>query len=787
MLAAAAVTVGAPPGAAATGSSGVYLACPDVTTLAVETATDCESLSDALSDAVAYSNTVNEPTGTVELLPGDYCPVSVPYSQGTVRLVGTGFAGLADPSVASSYQGFEAALSTFTWTPQTCAGTSSQYIANAPGSAGAQPGVVSLANLAITAASGGPSDGVAVTGARVLTRDVMVSGLSDVGLSVQAVDPNGPDPFGGADIAQSAFIDDGIGTSAGKSELATISTSTYAGNSVAGVGGAGIDSLSFDTVAHNAAGLTGTINSLSMSIVGDNDTTGTPADCPSTYTDGGGNVLAADCAPQPSDASLTSSLGSLSTGAPDVTPSIAPPTEAGSVPQTDCQNESVDQEQGDVATSSACDAGSVDPGATSSLPSAFDQDFGAVPVNEPTSQGVWVTNHGGVVGTLGVATSVTGGSGAFAVTGDTCTYGVTLPWGSGPGDPPPDGYCLVTVTATSTATSGATSGQLVVHTTAGDVTVPLSATGAPAASDPGAPTGLRGRVNGESIRLTWKAPVNDGGQPVTSYRIERSTDRGATWTLAAVAMDTTVLVDGLTAGRSYEFRVEAKNGFGYSVPSAVYTRPPPKPLRATVAWNVEPKTTLRYGDSIELSARVVTSHGGVGDARVELLSRHGPHGRFTLVRRLTADSFGGVSVTVTPKRNTTYEWTYAGSPLYLAATSKTMTFSVSQIVHAAITRTHVKVGQATEIYGTVTPSARGRVVHLQNPVEGGGVTNQDASGSKATIKRQRMPNGKVEVGFILRFVPSSRGFRDEQNLGAAISGTARFAAGSSNEFRVAIT
>ena len=47
---------------------------------------------------------------------------------------------------------------------------------------------------------------------------------------------------------------------------------------------------------------------------------------------------------------------------------------------------------------------------------------------------------------------------------------------------------------------------------------------------PQPPTGLATSVVSSSqINLSWTAPVNNGGSAITGYKIERSTDAGATW------------------------------------------------------------------------------------------------------------------------------------------------------------------------------------------------------------------------------------------------------------------
>lgn len=88
---------------------------------------------------------------------------------------------------------------------------------------------------------------------------------------------------------------------------------------------------------------------------------------------------------------------------------------------------------------------------------------------------------------------------------------------------------------------------------------------------PGAPTGLTatgGGANDGRVALSWVAPADDGGAPVTSYQIERRVGAGA-WSPATPSSvaGTSAVVSGLTVGTTFEFRVRAVNSAGASEPS----------------------------------------------------------------------------------------------------------------------------------------------------------------------------------------------------------------------------
>lgn len=97
------------------------------------------------------------------------------------------------------------------------------------------------------------------------------------------------------------------------------------------------------------------------------------------------------------------------------------------------------------------------------------------------------------------------------------------------------------------------------------------------ATAPGAPTGASATVSGErQFTLTWNAPADDGGSPITGYRIEESLD-GDDWVDLGVTTtpETSVDVIDVEPG-TYRYRVAAINAEGesaFSQPSAPVTMP----------------------------------------------------------------------------------------------------------------------------------------------------------------------------------------------------------------------
>ena len=116
-----------------------------------------------------------------------------------------------------------------------------------------------------------------------------------------------------------------------------------------------------------------------------------------------------------------------------------------------------------------------------------------------------------------------------------------------------------------------------------------------ARSVPDAPTGLSATASGTNqIYLAWTAPLDNGGRPISGYKIEVSDDAGTTW--ADLVADTGTQLtsyahSGLAAETTRHYRVSAINSLG-----------------ASSASNVDSATTL--SSTVTLSALAVEDEGG---------------------------------------------------------------------------------------------------------------------------------------------------------------------------------
>ena len=97
---------------------------------------------------------------------------------------------------------------------------------------------------------------------------------------------------------------------------------------------------------------------------------------------------------------------------------------------------------------------------------------------------------------------------------------------------------------------------------------------------PAAPTNVIGEPGNSQAVLSWTAPLDNGGSPITDYVIQYSNTGSAPWTTFphSASTATSATVTGLTNGTSYVFRVAAVNAAGtgsWSNPVTVIPRTVP--------------------------------------------------------------------------------------------------------------------------------------------------------------------------------------------------------------------
>jgi hypothetical protein len=769
-------------------SDGPFIACGYADTpgapAAVSIGNGCTDLDTALSDALTFSNEFASPS-QVQLMPGLYCPVTLPQFSREITLIGVGASGIDTSGGPSTYAGPEAGLTSFAYNSGSCGASPPSYDFATPDHGTFGFGGITLENLTVDGSTGGVANGIDVVNAGLRLYDDQIQNFTGTGLTFYYSFPQG---YGGLDAEHSAILDNQVGVSITTGVNVGVDASTIAGNGT-GLAINGPADLLDDTVSHNGTGIS--VNNdqggqLANSIVGDNTTAdcgGNPGQLESNG--GGNNLLASGCDPNTSDSQpdilLTDSIDTVAdNGGP--TPSILPPSQAvdhgvlgicgGSLSKVDQREYLENGPDCDIGSVNTTDAtGTPDPSESSNT-----WDFGTIPTNQPADNpavaNIYLNNNGGdVLGVTGV-TLTDDGDGAFTLYGNSCQWAYLTREGS-------QSSCIVSVKAQPTTVSDTpVTGTLTIDTTGGDpLTVALTVVGGEPVPAPGPPTDVEGSVWDHHVNLSWTAPADVGGvgQSIQQYDVRYSATGGAPWTDGPTTSNTATTIGSLTDGTAYVFEVAADNGYevsDYSAPSAGLTphaHEDPSGLSAIAA------KTVSFGKPVTLSTTLTdtTTHAPIAGVMVALKA-----GNVTGVGVKT-NSKGVATETIHPTTNARYLWVFGGSSGHAAVSSAGAVVSVAQVVHAALSPSHVKAHKQAKIYGTVSPSETGKSVTLQELVNGKWKTL-----STATIKRQNLPTGKKAVGFVLSVKPSKKG---TETLRVSRPATSVNAAGVSQRLKLKVT
>ncbi len=196
-------------------------------------------------------------------------------------------------------------------------------------------------------------------------------------------------------------------------------------------------------------------------------------------------------------------------------------------------------------------------------------------------------------------------------TGVVSTYTVTPYIGSTAQSP-------TTVTGsppeTSVTISGLTPGTTYTFTVqasnpngSGPVSAHSNAVDPPATAPPSPPRGVSASPATKQALVSWKAPSNEGGTPITGYTVTPYIGSTAQTPVSAGASATSATVSGLTTGTSYTFKVTATNAIGTSEPQASTTVTPEDAI-----FDFATPTLPDAGDpsSVELGVKFTASSEG---------------------------------------------------------------------------------------------------------------------------------------------------------------------------------
>lgn len=181
-------------------------------------------------------------------------------------------------------------------------------------------------------------------------------------------------------------------------------------------------------------------------------------------------------------------------------------------------------------------------------------------------------------------------------------------------------------TATATQSSGATftvtgltngtsyKFKVAATNAAGDGSYSTSSSAVTAYTTPGAPTAVTGTAGEGEVALSWSAPASNGGDSITDYIIQYSSNNGSSWTTFSdgTSTSTSETVTGLTNGTSYMFRIAAVNAAGAGTNStssaAVVPRTVPDAPFSATATAANEQVTLSWSAPVFNGGTAITDY-----------------------------------------------------------------------------------------------------------------------------------------------------------------------------------
>ncbi|MGR3912943.1 MAG: fibronectin type III domain-containing protein, partial [Gammaproteobacteria bacterium] len=116
---------------------------------------------------------------------------------------------------------------------------------------------------------------------------------------------------------------------------------------------------------------------------------------------------------------------------------------------------------------------------------------------------------------------------------------------------------------------------------------------APRAVAPGAPQSVTSAISSGRLEMAWDAPANDGGAPISDYKVRWKTDGASAWIntggtdgVSAGAGDRAHTISGLINGTLYEVQIAAANSAGTGAWSASHRNNPATPPGAPTGLGV---------------------------------------------------------------------------------------------------------------------------------------------------------------------------------------------------------
>ena len=186
------------------------------------------------------------------------------------------------------------------------------------------------------------------------------------------------------------------------------------------------------------------------------------------------------------------------------------------------------------------------------------------------------------------------------------------------------------------------------------------------AEAPDAPTGLKATFENGSVTLAWNEPTSDGGNPISYYRVYRTSVKGGVYIKLATTENTTFVDMNVEVGMTYYYAVTAVNDAGesdYSPEASIQLVTPPATPTDVVALAAEDLVTVAWlpGTGPYSPASYFEVYRAVNDSK----------GEFTLVAEINTTYYIDYDVEI----NVTYYY-------YVVAVNEYGKSSASDIVEA---------------------------------------------------------------------------------------------------------
>jgi hypothetical protein len=166
-----------------------------------------------------------------------------------------------------------------------------------------------------------------------------------------------------------------------------------------------------------------------------------------------------------------------------------------------------------------------------------------------------------------------------------------------------------------------------------------------------------------------------------------------------------------------------------------------EPRRTSFAIDVP--ASVRYGHAITVGGTLQQKIGAaIRKATVTLTARQAGESAYQAVATARTDRNGAVSVTVRPRKNTTYRWQWPGAAGNSAVKSPARAVAVHQAVTLGAKPGSVKREHSFQLYGTTDPLVRGARISVQLRKHGKWETVRTI-----TTHEQQLPNGVFEAGY----------------------------------------